>query len=145
MRLLISTALVLFLGAMVAFAIFNADERVLLNLNGTHDLPLAGVVFAAVLLGVLITGSAALVEGASIRMANRRLRKEIHQLETELNYLRTQPSASAIRSESEDDEITEPEQPQLPPASTPSAPDYAAEGAWDDDESDDVYSGQRGV
>ena len=146
MRLLYSVVFVLFFGALLLFMFSgNMSEWVTIHLNGTHEFRLVGVVLISVLVGALTVGMLALIEGASVRLANRRLRKEIHQLETELNYLRTQPSASAARQESSHDAIAEPEVPQLPPARPASAPDYAAEGAWDEDESDDVYSGQRGV
>jgi hypothetical protein len=60
-------------------------------------------------LGVVVAFVIALAEGARIRFENRRLAREVRQLETEIHYLRTQPAASvAPESESAEPRVERP-------------------------------------
>ena len=83
-----------------------------------------------------------------MRPNHRRLRREIHKLETEVNYLRTQPpklgGIEATRSEQRKGGGVP------PPAGgreLPSAPVYGGDAADErpSDDDDDVYSGGRAV
>ncbi len=86
-------AVALLCGAMALFGFENGQE-VSVTLFGTvyHAVQVKYVAFAALLVGVTFTGLVAILEGASLRLANRRLGREIARLETELNVLRTQPA-----------------------------------------------------
>lgn len=109
---------------------------------------LGGVVVMAVLVGAVLVGVLAVAEGAGQRLENRRLRRDLQKVSTEVNYLRTSPSApaaggpaplaavagSAAASEGE----------------VASAPVYGAEEGWSPgdpsgDDDDDFYSGGRAV
>jgi uncharacterized integral membrane protein len=95
MRLFVPLVLVLLVAGIV-FLATNAEEKVAVNL-GTRtypEVPLGVVAFVSFAIGAGVVALTALVEGATIRLANRRLRKELHQAETEINFLRTQPTAS---------------------------------------------------
>ena len=105
------------------------------------DVPLYRVVLLSILVGVLTVGVAALVEGTNLRLENRRLTRQVQKMETEINYLRTQPP---VQSRKEPDDLQPPR--SLPAKSKdtqdpPSAPVYEAAG----DDDDDTYTGGRAV
>jgi uncharacterized integral membrane protein len=90
MRLFV-LVLLLFAIPLIVFLFLNSEQRVNVNL-GTEvhaDVPLSTVVFGAVVVGAGLVGIVATIEGAAIRLANRRLRREVRKLETELIFLRT--------------------------------------------------------
>jgi hypothetical protein len=130
----------------------NLETRVSITLGSTlySDVRLFWVVFSAVVAGAAAMGVLAMVEGAGVRLANRRLRREIHRLETEVNYLRTQPAVGRA----EPDAI---EPPEARPArvavsdrteTLASAPVYVPGDTDLDDDvdpDDDAYSGGRAV
>lgn len=138
--------------AMLWFVIDNIDNRTGFTLMGKHypDVALYFIVFGAVFAGILFVGLIAVVEGAHDRLANRKLKREIQKLETELNFLRTQPVGSPRR-----------EPDQLPDRSGQAAERTAGQGrddvpasapiyepdqdSWDPDDDDDIYSGGRAV
>ena len=64
---------------------------------GQVDYPMSAweLALGAFLVGAVLASIVAIVEGAAIRLDNHRLRREIHKMETELNFLRTQPSRPA--------------------------------------------------
>lgn len=146
MRLLVTVLTLLFFFSLLGFLMTNLEARVdVVVWNESYpEVPVYLLVILSAFAGCLVVGIIAVAEGANIRLANRRLRKEIHQLETEINYLRTQPPtgpdepASAERRQTaataNDDERPSP----------PTAPVYGAESA-DDDADDDIYSGGRAV
>jgi len=92
MRLVFPVMLILLGVVLVGFVITNPSERVTITLGNTQysDVPLAMVALVALTIGVAFTAAIALIEGATIRLANRRLRREIQRLETENSFLRTQ-------------------------------------------------------
>lgn len=142
MRVLVIVLSLVSIVVLGGFALTNLSTRVPVTLLNTQypDVPLYLVVILAVSAGVVLTGVIAVAEGANIRLANRRLRREIHKLETEINYLRTQgPSVPTedLGRETGSAE-TEPRRAALPLPT--SAPEYG--GGGDDD---DVYSGGRAV
>ena len=121
--------LIVLLVVLVGFLITNPAEHVTVTIGSTQypDVPLALVALIALALGVALTSVVALTEGAAIRLANRRLRREIQRLETENSFLRSQSDLPA--SEPNDYEPSPsselPELTDSPPRKRPaSAPVY---------------------
>ena len=152
MRLLMIVLTLLLAVALLGFVLTNLDARTdeLTVWKTTYqDVRLYWVVFVSVLVGVIYTGIIGVGQGVQMWVANRRLTREIEKLETELNYLRTQPAIRpAVGEAAEEREVaTQSLVPQsadpTDAAPPPSAPVYGA----DDDEypDDDVYSGGRAV
>jgi hypothetical protein len=152
MRLVLTVVLLLLVLGLVSFLLYNLETRVPVTLGSRSypDVHLFWVVFVSVAVGALATFIIALVEGATVRLANRRLRREIRRLETEINFLRTQPPTTArLEPDALDVELS----PMAPVHETdrdldvlPSAPVYDGsemEESWDPDE--DAYSGGRAV
>lgn len=149
MRLLVILMTLLLFFVILGFLLTNMGTQVPVKV-WTKDLPdvrLHNIVLIAIFAGIVYTSVIAIAEGASIRIANRKLRREIHQLETELNYLRTQPAhgprvepdalASSASVKDEREEAME---------SPSSAPVYGGEGEdASSDPGDDAYSGGRAV
>jgi uncharacterized integral membrane protein len=153
MRLLVILLTILLFLNLLGFVLTNLETRVDVTIWKTqhHDVSLFLVVILSVLAGMVYVGVIALAEGANLRIANHRLQRETRKLETELNYLRTQPvpsprdepdaiqemawSERARRSEAEDE----------PGAAPASAPVYDTEGPFEDDPGDDTYTGGRAV
>ncbi len=140
--LIIALILGLFI-VIIGFMITNAGVVTDLTLwdRPLADVPLYMVVIISILVGVVTAGVAAVAEGTNIRLANRRLNRQVQKMETEINYLRTQPP---VQSRSEPDDI----QPARPvpgrrkeALDPPSAPVYGSS----DDEDDDTYTGGRAV
>lgn len=151
MRVLFPLVLLVLLVGLAGFMLNNSRETASVTIWGTRyaEVSLHRVVIIAVAVGVVFTALVALVEGASVRLANRRLRRELHKLETEVNYLRTQP---ATRLPEPDALVGEPSPIRSTPRAagdeghTPSAPVYGAtEGEEPLDPDEDVYSGGRAV
>ena len=147
MRLLVILLTILLFLNLLGFVLTNLETRVDVTVWKTqhHNVPLFAVVILAVLAGIVYAGVIAVAEGANVRLVNHRLQREIQKIETELNYLRTQPVTSP---RSEPDAIQDlswkggsrdaDDEARTPPAS---APVYEAEGDLDDD----TYSGGRAV
>jgi len=98
MRLALPLLLILFVVFLFMFALTN-DARVDVALGGTtyRNVHLTIVVLVSLVVGVVFTGVLALIEGASTRLTNRRLRRRLEKLETETQFLRTQqPSKPRI-------------------------------------------------
>jgi len=130
----------------LGFLVNNFDTRVPVTVFGTEhpSVPLWLVVVVAMLVMLVLVGIAAIAEGAAVRLENRRLRRALHKLETEINYLRTQPSSShGLGAEGQDDSSDE-ESENLGGGAPSTAPVYGAEGEdWSPDPDDDLYSGGR--
>jgi hypothetical protein len=112
------------------------------------DVPLWLVVFGAVFVSVMLISVYSLAEGTRLRLENRRLRRELRQVETEVNFLRTRPVGARV----EPDEIG----PGAPPRSGVAPPVHAAapasapvyDGADErspESDDEDIYSGGRAV
>lgn len=139
--------------AMLWFVADNIDHRTAFTLMGKHypDVALYFIVFGAVFAGILFVGLIAVVEGAHDRLANRKLTREIQKLETELNFLRTQPM-SAPRREPDNmpaegretaERLTRDGMNDVPASAPIYDPDQES---WDpDDDDDDMYTGGRAV
>jgi uncharacterized integral membrane protein len=153
MRLLIIVLTLVLAVALLGFVLSNLYTRIdELTVWKTpyRDVPLYPVVFLSVLAGVIYAGIIGVGQGVQMWLANRRLTREIEKLETELNYLRTQPVIRPAAGEVVEPRETEvesrtsgSEDDEREAAAPPSAPVYGA----DDDEypDDDVYSGGRAV
>jgi len=96
MRLVFPLLLILLGALLIGFLLTNPGERVDVTVGTTEykETPLSLVVVLALAVGVGFTALVALVEGATIRLGNRRLRREIQRLETENSFLRSQPAPS---------------------------------------------------
>lgn len=152
MRLVVSLVLLVVFIGLLGFALTNFETRVPITVfETTHpEVRLFAVVILAALFGATCVGIVALVEGTALRIANRRLEKEVARLDSELNYARTQPlgpprpepdavagsAAPAEASRASDAEA-------LPPSRPVYEPD--AEEWAERDPGDDAYSGGRGV
>ncbi len=103
---LVFPALLIALGVvLIGFLITNPGERVDVTVGNAQyeNTPLSLVTFFALTVGVAFTALVALIEGATIRLDNRRLRREIQRLETENQFLRTQPQHAETPGEPETD------------------------------------------
>ena len=100
MRLVFPLVLILLLVVLIGFVITNPAEHVTVTIGNTQypDVPLPLVALIAMTLGVAFTSAVALTEGAAIRLANRRLRREIQRLETENSFLRSQSTPPSTAS-----------------------------------------------
>jgi hypothetical protein len=127
----------------------NVDTRVPVTVLTTlyEAVPLSVVVVVSIAFTAVLVGIGAVAEGTKDRLENRRLRRELHKLETEINYLRTQP-ASTVSTASPAESAQPPRSRTASDgeATPPSAPVYGNEdGDWSPDSDDDVYSGGRAV
>ncbi len=149
MRLLVIVLTILLFLGLLGLVLTNLETVVSVRIFQTvyPDVPLFVVVFLSVLAGILYAGIIAVAEGANLRFANHRLTREVQKLETELNYLRTQPLG---RPRPEPDAVEAAAEPGAEAAAeeggsdTPpsSAPVYDGDG-WTSDDED--YSGGRAV
>jgi uncharacterized integral membrane protein len=151
MRFLLTVVILSLLFAILGFAITNLETLTTVTLWKTtyHDVPLWSVAFLSALAGIVSVGIIGVVDGALVRLRNRQLAREVRRLETELNFLRTQPStarqepdrpAGTEIKEEEDDELGAAERPEVAGALA-SAPVYHA----DNGDEDDPYTGGRAV
>src|SRR5258706_13227428 len=110
MRFLLIVVILGLLPALLGFSITNLETRTTVTLWQTtyHDVPLWSVAFLSALAGIVSVGIIGVVDGALVRLRNRQMSRELHRLESELNFLRTQPPA--MRRE-----------PDLPSQAEPSA------------------------
>ena len=145
----------LIIGVGLGLLLFSLTNRgpVAVSLGQTtyENVPVWTFGLASLIVGVLLTGIVAVIEGAGIRLDNHRLRREMRKMETEINFLRTQPTA-APRAEPDALEVTTEPIGALPaPAGPlesdpPSAPVYDTDpDDWPPESDDDTYSGGRAV
>ena len=114
MRFFFIVVVLLLVVGYIGFTVTNLGSVVSLKLWGTEyqDIPIWQVVIVSIGVGAALIGLLATVEGASIRFENRRLRKELHKMERELNFLRTtQPGGDRAP---EPDAIEDTGKPALP-------------------------------
>jgi hypothetical protein len=152
MRLILIIVILALLFGILGFAMTNLETRVAITFWQTtyQDVPLWSVAFLSVVIGIVSVGIIAVVDGAFIRVRLQQLVRENRRLETELNWLRTQPAA--IRHEP--DALTAPhpgaeDEPmerglERAAAAPASAPVYQPDDNGED-ESDDPYTGGRAV
>ena len=96
MRLALPVLLIVFVILLFMFALTN-DARVDVTLVSStyRSVHLTIVVLVSLVVGVIFTGTLALIEGTSSRLNNRRLRRRLEKLEAEMNFLRTQRPTEA--------------------------------------------------
>lgn len=151
MRLVLIVVILALLLALIGFSMTNLETRLSVTLWETtyQDVPLWSIVFLSVLAGVVGVGIIAVVDGAFVRLRNRQMARELRRLETELNFLRTQPSAGRREPDAPDTvDVTDEDADDLfpagereGPAELASAPVYHGEDA----DEDDPYTGGRAV
>ena len=118
MRFFFIVVVLLLVVGFIGFTVTNLGSLVSVTIWGTEytDIPVWQVVIVSIGVGAALIGLLATVEGASIRFENRRLRKDMHKMERELNFLRTtQPSGERAP---EPDAIEGTAKAALPPAKT---------------------------
>ena len=150
MRLLILLTITVLVLAAAAFLLNNLGKTVEVAwFSSSTQMPLWMVVFIWVGITFLVTAGIGVIEGTANRLENRKLRREVHKLETELNFLRTQPGLRKSKLGLDLGEAVSgastPPPPQAPLASLPSAPVYDAQENADSDPDDDMYTGGRAV
>ena len=152
MRLLVIVLTFLLFVGIVGFVLTNLDTRVPVTVWETQytDLPLFLLGIIAVFVGICYAGIIGVAEGASIRLANRRLAHEVQRLEAELDYLRAQPPPAPRPEPDSVQEAPEPapseEDGGRPVESVATAPVYGPDTeGWVSDDDEDAYSGGRAV
>ena len=151
MRFLLIVVILALLLALLGFSITNLETLTTVTLWQTtyHDVPLWSIAFLSALAGIVSVGIIGVVDGALVRLRNRQMSRELRRIETELNFLRTQPQVTRREPDVPGDaELPEEEGERVaalgPPeggAELASAPVYHADGA----DEDDPYTGGRAV
>lgn len=158
MRLVVTLLTFLMFAFVLGFVATNLETEVPIRVFDTvHEgVPLYLVGILAVFVGILYAGIIAITEGAHIRLANRRLEREVRKLETEINYLRTQPAVGRREPDSLPGDavsgglgggsrtrIDAGGDRRVPP----SAPVYGGDpdAPEDDGDDDEIYTGGRAV
>jgi uncharacterized integral membrane protein len=146
--LVILMTFALFVG-IIGFVVTNLTTKVEVTVFKTtyKELPLFMVVILGVFAGICYAGIIGVAEGAQIRLANRRLVRELTRLETELTYARTVPTEAPRPEPDVVHEVAPAAAGPLAPVPEPSvatAPVYGTEEDWGPDD-DDAYSGGRAV
>jgi uncharacterized integral membrane protein len=153
MRLIVILLTILLFVNLLGFVLTNLETRIDVTIwkSQHHDVPLFAVVILSVLAGIIYAGGIAVAEGANLRLANHRMRRDVQKLETELNYLRTQPlgppraEPDAIHAPHRPERSPDGEEDAEPGTSPASAPVYDAGDVFESDPGDDTYSGGRAV
>lgn len=150
MRFLLIIVILALLLAILGFSMTNLETQTTITLWQTtyRDVPLWSVVFLSALAGIVSVGIIGVVDGALVRLRNRQMSRELRRLETELNFLRTQPLAARREPDvpagadvPEDAGELGPPDPGDGAAALASAPVYRADEA----DEDDPYTGGRAV
>ena len=149
MRVLVIVLTLVLLVCFLGFVVTNLETRVGVTVWKTYheDVSLHLVVILSLAAGVLWAGIIGIGQGVQMWLVNRRLSREIQKLETELNYLRTQPvTRAAGEADSSGDRDASRDSAAARGvgeggAALPSAPVYGS----DDNPDDDAYSGGRAV
>ncbi len=146
MRFLLTIVILALLLAILGFSITNLETLTTVTLWETtyRDVPLWSVVFLSALAGIVSVGIIGVVDGALVRLRNRQMARELRRLETELNFLRTQPSAGRrepdlpadVEIPDEDGEFAAPDRGDDVLVSAP---------VYRSDDEDDPYTGGRAV
>jgi uncharacterized membrane protein YciS (DUF1049 family) len=145
MRLVIGGLVVLLFIGLIWFGVTNAGTKTTFQVANTafSDFPLSLLVTLSVILGFLFASVIAFTQNARVRYDNRRLLREIRQAETEIHYLRTQPTPSSL-PEAATPEMQQARRVEIPQRETrpASAPVYGPDDEWSDPD-DEVYSSDR--
>ena len=151
MRFLLIVVILALVLAIVGFTATNIETLTTVTLWQTtyHDVPLWSVVFLSALAGVVSVGIIGVVDGALVRLRNRKMSRELRRIETELNFLRTQPLPARREPDvpgeveilDDDGERVAAVDPARGGGDPASAPVYHSDGA----DEDDPYTGGRAV
>ena len=154
MRFVLIIVILALLLAILGFSMTNLETLTTVTLWETtyRDVPLWSVVFLSALAGIVSVGIIGVVDGALVRLRNRQMSRELRRLETELNFVRTQPLAGRREPDIPDGSDLLDGEDEAGPAMDPSeagavlasAPVYRADDDAEADE-DDPYSGGRAV
>jgi len=151
MRFLLIVVILALILAIVGFSATNLETLTTVTLWQTtyRDVPLWSVAFLSALAGIVSVGIIGVVDGALVRLKNRQMGRELRRLETELNFLRTQPPVGRREPDVAGDTEIEQEDAELVPAmaSAESAAELASAPVYhpDDADEDDPYTGGRAV
>jgi uncharacterized integral membrane protein len=153
MRFLLTLVILALLLALLGFAITNLETLTTITIweKTYRDVPLWSVVFLSALAGIVSVGIIGVVDGALVRARSRQMARELRRLETELNFLRTQPAAARLEPDrpggaeppDDDDALSGADRGEAAGVLA-SAPVYHADDVDDTDE-DDPYTGGRAV
>jgi uncharacterized integral membrane protein len=149
MRFLLIIVILALLLAMLGFSITNLETATTVTLWKTtyHDVPLWSIAFLSALAGIVSVGIIGVADGALVRLRNRKMSRELQRLETELNFLRTQPPPTRREpdvpgdGELPDEEHAAEMESAEGGSDLASAPVYHGDGA----DEDDPYTGGRAV
>jgi uncharacterized integral membrane protein len=151
MRFLLIVVILALLLAILGFSITNLETLTTVTLWQTtyRDVPLWSVAFLSALAGIVSVGIIGVVDGALVRLRNRQMSRELRRLESELNFLRTQPPATRREPDLPGDaELPDDEGERVAAmdggeggGDPASAPVYHSDGA----DEDDPYTGGRAV
>jgi uncharacterized integral membrane protein len=150
MRVVLIAVILVLLLALLGFAITNLDTSVSVTLWQTtyRDVPVWLVVFLSVLSGVVGVGIIAVFDGAFVRLKNRQMARELRRMDTELNFLRTQPAAGRREPDvplpdgaADEAFLQDDDEPREAGLGIASAPVYHPEDA----DEDEPYTGGRAV
>ena len=99
MRILIALLTILFVLLLVTLTLLNLHEHADLSLwfgpDEPPDIPLSWILWGCTLSGVVFMGLIAVLEGLHLRLANGRLRRQVNNLQEELDDLRSLPLRDA--------------------------------------------------
>ena len=150
MRFLLIVVILALLLALLGFSITNLETLTTVTLWQTtyHDVPLWSVVFLSALAGIVSVGIIGVVDGAMVRLRNRQMTRELRRLETELNFVRTQPAIGRLEPDSSAGPEFPEDEGEASPAGEPEAEAVVASAPVyhsDDADEDDPYTGGRAV
>ena len=149
MRFLLIVVFLSLILALLGFSMTNLETLTKVTLWQTTypDVPLWSVVFLSALAGIVSVGIIGVVDGALVRLRNRQLTRELRRLETELNFIRTQPLSGRREPDVDADALGE-EKGEAAAAATADAESALASAPVyhsDDADEDDPYTGGRAV
>jgi uncharacterized integral membrane protein len=154
MRFLLTVVILALVLAIIGFAITNLETSTKVTLWETTypDVPLWSIVFLSALSGMVSVGIIGVVDGALVRLRNRQMARELQRLETEINFLRTNPPQARREPDVSGEPVLPEDEPALVGVPSPvssdrglapaSAPVYRPD---DDADDDDPYTGGRAV
>ncbi|HEX4823704.1 MAG TPA: LapA family protein [Candidatus Polarisedimenticolaceae bacterium] len=145
MRILLILIILALILTLWGFAMTNLETRAPVTLWQTtyQDVPVWAIVFLSMLSGVVGVGILAVADGAYIRLKNRQITRELRRLETELNFLRTQPAGR--RREPDVPGDAEHGEPGPPREEDETGSELASAPVYDEIDDDDPYTGGRAV
>jgi uncharacterized integral membrane protein len=154
MRFLLIVVILALVLALIGFAATNFETSTKVTIWQTTypDVPLWSIVFLSTLSGMVSVGIIGVVDGALVRLRNRQMVRELQRLESEVNFLRTNPPPARREPDVSGEPVLPEDEPALVGVPSPapadrglapaSAPVYRPD---DDSDEDDPYTGGRAV